>query len=201
MPPWSKTLGRTKSPTFNGAMVWNAGSCSLAAAAQHGRRVLYREAHALVDEFADAQLAGTRKPYLAQVTTVPLLVLDDLGMKRLPPTAAEDLLEIVNARGAEPRVEVEAHRGPPPVRGPERLRANRAQRFETLERALNDSALRQAGPLLAVHLARGERARQPATGEPGRQQGGRHRRRVGDGRIEPAGVGGQPPGTMEDGEP
>ncbi len=162
MPPWSKTLGRTKSPTFNGAMVWNAGSCSLAAAAQHGHRVLYREAHTLVDEFADAQLAGTRKPYLAQVTTVPLLVLDDLGMKRLPPTAAEDLLEIVNARGAEPRVEVEAHRGPPPVRGPERLRANPAQRFETLERALNDSGLRQAGPLLAVHLARGERARQPA---------------------------------------
>ncbi len=154
MPPWSKTLGRTKSPTFNGAMVWNAGSCSLAAAAQHGHRVLYREAHTLVDEFADAQLAGTRKPYLAQVTTVPLLVLDDLGMKRLPPTAAEDLLEIVNARGAEPRVEVEAHRGPPPVRG-----------------------------------------------EPGRQQGGRHPRRVGDGRVEPAGVGGQPPGTMEDGEP
>ena len=37
--------------------------------------------------------------------------------------------------------------------------------------------------------------------EPGRQQGGRHPRRVGDGRVEPAGVGGQPPGTMEDGEP
>src|SRR3989441_2998576 len=53
-------------------------------AASH--RVLYREAHALVDELADAQLAGTRKPYLAQVTTVPLLVLDDLGMKRLPHT-------------------------------------------------------------------------------------------------------------------
>jgi DNA replication protein DnaC len=36
---------------------------------QQGHRVLYREAHALVDELADAQLAGTRKPYLAQVTT------------------------------------------------------------------------------------------------------------------------------------
>jgi DNA replication protein DnaC len=65
---------------------------------QQGHRVLYREAHTLVDELADAQLAGTRKPYLAQVTTVPLLVIDDLGMKRLPATAAEDLLEIVMRR-------------------------------------------------------------------------------------------------------
>jgi len=46
--------------------------------------------------------------------------------------------------GAEPRVEVEAHRGPPPVRGPERLRANPAQRREALERALNDPGLRRA---------------------------------------------------------
>src|SRR2546425_105541 len=68
------------------------------AAIQHGYRVLYREAHALVDELAEAQLAGARKQFLAQVTTVPLLVLDDLGMKRLPHTAAEDLLEIVMRR-------------------------------------------------------------------------------------------------------
>src|SRR6266545_6134298 len=63
--------------------------------------------------------------------------------------------------GAEPRVEVEAHRGPPPVRGPDRLRANPAQLFQALERALHDPGLRQPGPLLAVHLARSERARQP----------------------------------------
>ena len=67
--------------------------------------------------------------------------------------------------GAEPRVEVEAHRGPPPVRGPDRLRANPAQLLEALERALHDPGLRQTGPLLAVHLARGERARQLAAGE------------------------------------
>src|SRR3989442_1558561 len=65
---------------------------------QQGHRVLYREAHGLLDELADAQLAGTRKDYLAHVTTVPLLILDDLGMKRLPHTAAEDLLEIVMRR-------------------------------------------------------------------------------------------------------
>ena len=65
---------------------------------QQGHRVLYREAHVLLEELADAQLAGTRKDYLAHVTTVPLLLIDDLGMRRLPHTAAEDLLEIVMRR-------------------------------------------------------------------------------------------------------
>jgi len=65
---------------------------------QHGHRVLYREAHVLLEDLADAQLAGTRKDYLAHVTTVPLLLIDDLGMRRLPHTAAEDLLEIVMRR-------------------------------------------------------------------------------------------------------
>jgi DNA replication protein DnaC len=65
---------------------------------QQGHRVLYREAHGLLDELADAQLAGTRKQYLAQVAAVPLLIIDDLGMRRLPHTAAEDLLEIVMRR-------------------------------------------------------------------------------------------------------
>jgi DNA replication protein DnaC len=31
-------------------------------------------------------------------TTVPLLIIDDLGMRKLPATAAEDLLEIVMRR-------------------------------------------------------------------------------------------------------
>jgi DNA replication protein DnaC len=65
---------------------------------QQGHRVLYREVHTLVDELAHAQLAGTRKATLAHLTTIPLLIVDDLGMRRLPPTAAEDLLEIVMRR-------------------------------------------------------------------------------------------------------
>jgi DNA replication protein DnaC len=65
---------------------------------QQGHRVLYREAHALLDDLAEAQLAGTRKDYLAHVATVPLLIIDDLGMRKLPHTAAEDLLEIVMRR-------------------------------------------------------------------------------------------------------
>jgi hypothetical protein len=42
---------------------------------------------------ADATLDGTRKVFLANLATVPLLIIDDLGMRKLPHTAAEDLLE------------------------------------------------------------------------------------------------------------
>src|SRR5438128_5791347 len=55
---------------------------------QQGHRVLYREAHTLVDELAEAQLAGTRKATLAHLTHIPLLILHDRGRGRLPPTAA-----------------------------------------------------------------------------------------------------------------
>jgi DNA replication protein DnaC len=68
------------------------------AAIQQGVRVLYREAHVLVEEIADAVLDGTRKERLAELATVPLLIIDDLGMRKLPATAAEDLLELVMRR-------------------------------------------------------------------------------------------------------
>lgn len=68
------------------------------AAILQGYRVLYREAHALIEEIADATLDGARKGYFDDLTTVPLLIIDDLGMRKLPNTAAEDLLEVVMRR-------------------------------------------------------------------------------------------------------
>jgi len=68
------------------------------AAIQQGYRVLYREAHTLINDLADAALDGTRKEQMELFSTVPLLVIDDLGMRKLPSTAAEDLLEIVMRR-------------------------------------------------------------------------------------------------------
>ena len=63
-----------------------------------GYRVLYRETHVLLDELADAVAEGTRKEYMESVSTVPLLIIDDFGMRKLPHTAAEDLLEIIMRR-------------------------------------------------------------------------------------------------------
>ena len=68
------------------------------AAIQQGYQVRYREAFVLLEELADATLDGTRKDYVADLTTAPLLIIDDLGMRKLPITAAEDLLEIVMRR-------------------------------------------------------------------------------------------------------
>src|SRR6195256_3661158 len=68
------------------------------AAIHQGYRVLYRETHVLLDELADAVADGTRKEYMGSVATVPLLIVDDFGMRKLPLTAAEDLLEIVMRR-------------------------------------------------------------------------------------------------------
>lgn len=68
------------------------------AAIQQGYRVLYREAHKLIEDLADAAIDGTRKEQMELFSTVPLLIIDDLGMRKLPATAAEDLLEIVMRR-------------------------------------------------------------------------------------------------------
>ena len=68
------------------------------AAILQGYKVLYREVHVLLDELAEAIASGTRKDYMESVATVPLLIVDDFGMRKLPHTAAEDLLEIVMRR-------------------------------------------------------------------------------------------------------
>ena len=68
------------------------------AAIQQGYKVLYRETHILLEELADAALDGTRKRYMETVSTVPLLIIDDFGMRKLPASAGEDLLEIVMRR-------------------------------------------------------------------------------------------------------
>src|SRR4051812_21901859 len=70
------------------------GRCAI----QQGHRVLYREAHVLIEEIADATLDGDRKEVVAELAAVPLLIIDDLGMRKLPATAAEDLLELVMRR-------------------------------------------------------------------------------------------------------
>jgi DNA replication protein DnaC len=64
------------------------------AAIQAGHTALYRSAFDLAQDMAEADATGTRKEMVANLCKVDLLVLEDLGMKHLPPTAAEDLLEI-----------------------------------------------------------------------------------------------------------
>lgn len=63
-----------------------------------GHTVHYRSAFDLVQDFAGAEATGTRKQLVHDLTRVDLLAIEDLGMRQLPHSAAEDLLEIVTRR-------------------------------------------------------------------------------------------------------
>jgi len=67
-------------------------------AIQQGYRVLYRETHLLLENLAEAIAEGKRKQFMDTVASVPLLIIDDFGMRKLPLTAAEDLLEVIMRR-------------------------------------------------------------------------------------------------------
>lgn len=63
-------------------------------AIRRGYRALVRSTFDLVQDFAEADVSGQRRELVDRLTRVELLVLEDFGMKKLGPTAAEDLLEI-----------------------------------------------------------------------------------------------------------
>ncbi len=113
------------------------------AAIQQGHRVLYREAYALVDELADAQLGGTRHAFLAQLTTTPLLIIDDLGMRKLPSGAAEDLLEIVMRRYERASTLLASNR---PVEDWGKLLGDTAAVTALLDRLLHHAHVLTCGP-------------------------------------------------------
>jgi DNA replication protein DnaC len=68
------------------------------AAIQQGYRVIYRETHVLLEDLAEAVVENRRKEFMESLTSASLLIIDDFGMRKLPHTAAEDLLEIIMRR-------------------------------------------------------------------------------------------------------
>jgi DNA replication protein DnaC len=113
------------------------------AAIQQGYRVLYRETHTLLDELADANLEGTRKEHMDSLVTVPLLIIDDLGMRKLPLTAAEDLLEIVMRRYERVSTLLTSNR---PVDDWGKLLGDTAAVSAMLDRLLHHGHLLKCGP-------------------------------------------------------
>lgn len=113
------------------------------AAIQQGYRVLYREAHVLIGEIADAVLDGMRKQLMERLTTVPLLILDDLGMRKLPATAAEDLLEIVMRRYERASTLLTSNR---PVEDWGKLLGDTAAVTAMLDRLLHHGHILKCGP-------------------------------------------------------
>lgn len=113
------------------------------AAIQQGHRVLYREAHVLLEELAEAQLAGDRKDYVERIAAVPLLIIDDLGMRKLPSTAAEDLLEIIMRRYERASTLITSNR---PVDDWGKLFGDIAAVSAMLDRLLHHAHLLKCGP-------------------------------------------------------
>ena len=113
------------------------------AAIMQGHRVLYREAHVLLDELADAVADGSRKQFMAGLTVVPLLVIDDFGMRKLPPTAAEDLLEIVMRRYERASTLLTSNR---PVEDWGKLLGDTAAVSSMLDRLLHHGHVLKCGP-------------------------------------------------------
>lgn len=114
------------------------------AAIQQGYRVLYREAHTLVSELADAALDQTRKEHMELFSTVPLLIIDDLGMRKLPVTAAEDLLEIVMRRYERVSTLLTSNR---PIDDWGKLLGDTAAVTAMLDRLLHHGHVLKCGPL------------------------------------------------------
>ena len=113
------------------------------AAIQQGHRVVYREAHTLIEEIADATLDGTRKEYLADLASAPLLIIDDLGMRKLPHTAAEDLLEVIMRRYERASTLLTSNR---PVDDWGKLLGDTAAVTALLDRLLHHAAVLKCGP-------------------------------------------------------
>jgi DNA replication protein DnaC len=113
------------------------------AAIQQGYRVLYREAHTLIEDLADAALDHTRKEQMELFSTVPLLIIDDLGMRKLPATAAEDLLEIVMRRYERASTMLTSNR---PVDDWGKLLGDTAAVTAMLDRLLHHGHVLKCGP-------------------------------------------------------
>ena len=113
------------------------------AAIQQGYRVLYRETHHLLEELAEAAIDDTRKQRMEFLASVPLLILDDLGMRKLPLTAAEDLLEIIMRRYERVSTLVTSNR---PVEDWGKLLGDTAAVSAMLDRLLHHGHLLKCGP-------------------------------------------------------
>jgi DNA replication protein DnaC len=113
------------------------------AAIQQGYRVVYREAHILIEEIADATLDGTRKDLLADLAGVPLLIIDDFGMRKLPHTAAEDLLELIMRRYERASTILTSNR---PVDDWGKLLGDAAAVTALLDRLLHHAHVLKCGP-------------------------------------------------------
>lgn len=79
----------------------------------------------------------------AVLATVPLLIIDDIGMRKLPATAAEDLLELIMRRYERASTLLSSNR---PVEDWGKLLGDVAAVSATLDRLLHHAHVLKCGP-------------------------------------------------------
>ena len=67
-------------------------------AVQRGYKVLYREAHQLIEDIHEARELGELRKYRAQLQAAELLIIDDLFLRKLPASAGEELADVLMSR-------------------------------------------------------------------------------------------------------
>jgi len=67
-------------------------------AVQRGYKVLYREAHQLIEDLTEARELGEIRKLRAQLKAAELLLIDDLFLRKLPAHAGDELADVLMSR-------------------------------------------------------------------------------------------------------
>jgi DNA replication protein DnaC len=67
-------------------------------AVQRGYKVIYREAHHLIEDINEARELGELRKYRAQMKSTELLIIDDLFLRKLPASAGDELADVLMSR-------------------------------------------------------------------------------------------------------
>ena len=66
-------------------------------AVNRGYKVLYREAHQLIEDIHEARELGALRKLRTQFKAAELLVIDDLFLRRLPAGAGDELADVLSS--------------------------------------------------------------------------------------------------------
>jgi DNA replication protein DnaC len=81
------------------------------AAVNRGYKVLYREAHQLIEDIHEARELGQLRKLRTQLKAAELLVIDDLFLRRLPPGAGDEFADVLMSRYEKASTIITSNRG------------------------------------------------------------------------------------------
>ena len=81
------------------------------AAVNRGYKVLYREAHQLIEDIHEARELGEMRKLRMQLKAAELLVIDDLFLRKLPAGAGDELADVLMSRYEKASTIISSNRG------------------------------------------------------------------------------------------